>query len=843
MRRRRLAALALLAAAPAFSYYHFVHFVDGRRLVERFDLGALTDGVVSFYVSSERPNLIEGDSYEGLLSQVRQALAVWDGAPGSALGVRFGGVTEGPLPGNAPAAEIVFAELPPGVLGLGGPTELGDPRADFIPIQRAQVVLSRDLAAEGRRNATFSETFFNTLVHEIGHALGLQHTLSSAAMSTAPTRATTRTRPLAFDDLAGLATLYPREGVSRLLGSIRGRVRLADGRPAPLASVAAVHPGGTIVTALGDPDGSFRLQALLPGEHLLYVTPLPPATQAGLGPANIVAPQGPNAESFAAPPLFETVFYGGSREPAASTPVAVRAGEETSNIDFEVRGRSEPALGTITTFSFPGNGAPGAHPAFLQLSEREDLLLAIATRLAESLPSLSVEALAPAIPVLGVQPYGRDARFVEIRFGPAPFLDRSQLHLLFRLADDLAILPTAAYVTDQPAPIVHWLAPEPALGPRAWRVRGDGFDGSSQVFFDGAPARLVRSDLEAGELVVEAPPAPPGHQAVATVGNSDGQTSGFTLPDGNVTLRYPGGAAPEIEISGGGAAGSDVVVDVRARFLELDEDVGIGVGTSDVAVRRVERLAPDRARAIVSIRSDAAPGTYPVTVTTGLAALVSPGAFEVQAALTLSADAPVLAPDSLVNSASGRPEVAPGTLASLFGERLLAPGAASDAVRVTFDGAPATVLAATPTQINLLVPESLQAGPTELRVFNGQAESQPLPVVLESVAPGLFWAEGADGAVIGSERPLTPGEPFSVLATGLGSSSASFGQASRSSAAVTILIGESRLAVERIEPAGAGLFRIFVQAAETSPGPDGGRVTLLVDGRPSNSLELPTAAP
>ena len=305
--------LALLVVLPSSSlgYYHFLHYPTASppftRVIEKFDLGSLIDGTVYFYVSRDGPQLATNDSYEALVSQVRQALSVWDAVPSSELGVAYGGISEGLSDAAAPSGEILFAELPPGVIGLGGPVTRAEQRDGFMPIVRSQVILSNDLTSEGRPKLSFSEQFFNSLVHEIGHALGLQHSLTGSVMSTDVTRATTRALPLAADDVAGLSVAYPTASFLRFFGSVSGRVVSTTGRPIHLASVVAIGGGGNIVvSSLTDPDGRYQIQGLLPGPYRVYAHPLPPATQTGLGPANVVLPTTDSGETVASGGAFKT---------------------------------------------------------------------------------------------------------------------------------------------------------------------------------------------------------------------------------------------------------------------------------------------------------------------------------------------------------------------------------------------------------------------------------------------------------------------------------------------------------------------------------------------------------
>ena len=105
--------LAGVAAPRIKGYYHFVHYgpnaTADEATIEKFDLTALLDNTVYFYVSNQRPALAANDSYEALVSQVRQALAVWNNVPSSALRVGYGGISGGELRANSPAGEILFA--------------------------------------------------------------------------------------------------------------------------------------------------------------------------------------------------------------------------------------------------------------------------------------------------------------------------------------------------------------------------------------------------------------------------------------------------------------------------------------------------------------------------------------------------------------------------------------------------------------------------------------------------------------------------------------------------------------------------------------------------------------
>jgi uncharacterized protein (TIGR03437 family) len=159
---------------------------------------------------------------------------------------------------------------------------------------------------------------------------------------------------------------------------------------------------------------------------------------------------------------------------------------------------------------------------------------------------------------------------------------------------------------------------------------------------------------------------------------------------------------------------------------------------------------------------------------------------------------------------------------------------------VTFNGQDAVVFAATPRQINLQIPPSVQPGAVELRVFAGDAVSEPMLLELARVSPGIFGVTRRDDSWIAASNPATPGETVAVMTTGLGNvATRSSGSAGALDAPVQVQVGGARLRPEAIEPVAnmPGLFRVRCSLPPTLSGAT--EVSLLVDGRRSNVVALP----
>jgi hypothetical protein len=233
---RVLAAAAAIAflGAPAEAYYHYVYF-NGRStpfspINAHYDLTKLVDNTVVFCVYGAGPtDFYSNDSFGSVLAGIKQAIGSWNAVPNSALHVAFGGLEYAGQNANTPGGDVVFEDLPPGLLGVASPNLPTAPQfsttaagVPFVPISRSTVYLTSNTAI--LPGPSYLEMFFTTAVHEFGHALGLQHTWTGSAMSQDVIRNTSRARPLDADDIAGFLELYGASGWTSNYGSISGTV-------------------------------------------------------------------------------------------------------------------------------------------------------------------------------------------------------------------------------------------------------------------------------------------------------------------------------------------------------------------------------------------------------------------------------------------------------------------------------------------------------------------------------------------------------------------------------------------------------------------------------------------
>lgn len=671
---RRPAAILLFvlaSLAPLPAYYHFLHVrTDGgtRAIPERFDLRALPDGAVPLVVSkSVEPELADGDTWDFVLSQVRLAAEQWSAVPYSALRVRYAGeVTREPAAGT-PHIQVMFEELPPGVVAMAGPVardnRATDANGEFVPITRSVVILSHRL----RERPSYSEAFYMTVVHEMGHALGLQHSFTGSVMSTGVTRATTKAAPLAEDDHAGLAALYPDRHFSTDTGVIRGRV-IADGEGIHFANVTALQPSGVAVSTVSLPDGSYEIRGVPPGGYYLYAQPIVSPSQEGLGPGQIVLPKNENGGSIAPGALFATRFYPDAPDWHSAHSLQVDPGGSLNGLNLQVPRVASRAFSEITTYSFPANFA--VNPAVVNTGSDRPFLVAFGANLTENgqkLDDLTVDSTAAGILNDDVRPYAPAPQFLQVDLTFHPFTASLGLKpLLWSRRGETFVQPSAYRVVGQrPPDITEAFVEAGENGADLIRLRGTQLAPSFTYMFSGirgnpAPAPAP-SDLSE-EVRLRAPFTIDGRPVPAVALGTDGQSSLFlkTTPP-MVPSRVAGLDRFRLDLSSL-PAGSETMVTVQSDGPWFGEaQLGFTFNTPHVVARQWWRRSDNEV--VVNVRAHAAApvGEARLWLRKDLATVDS------QRSLAITpADPNTLSVDSLVlDEATGDAAIYPGAVALL----------------------------------------------------------------------------------------------------------------------------------------------------------------------------------
>ena len=776
MRRRAiaLAVSSLLVAAAASGYYPFVHYTSAvgpfQSVPEKFDVDALPNRTLYYFVSGKGPDkLAPGDSFTSMLSQIRLAAKVWNDVETSALRFEFGGLSAAGVTQTTPGVDVYFGEieLPPGLIALGGPTSrsslITGAGGAFVPITRSILVLGRDLS----QRPSHSSAFFLTAVHELGHTLGLQHTLTSSAMSTEVTRSATRSKPLAADDIAGISSLYPTPAFAKRTGSISGRVTL-DGVGVHLASVVALEPAGAAVSALTDREGYFSISGLTPGQYYLYTQALPPGGQPELGPAEIVLPMLPDGSRVPAGPLFEAVFHPSVNNVLDASIVTVQAGKNTPGYDFAVHARGPLGVYGVTTYSFPGSLA--VKPAFLNVNGPRKFLVAAGKGLIMDnapAPGLDISVVGASANVFqdAIRAYPPAPSYLQIGFGFSPFGGEGPRHLVFSLNGEMYVLPAGMHlVRSQPPSVGGITTGTDAEGRLALVVSGSNLMRTTRIMFDGLPGTMAGYDTATGVLTVIPPQGAAGHRAVVTAVDSDGQDSLFLDGANPPSYTYEASPAPIVAMWPAALpAGSESMVEITGVNTNFtDGRTVVGFGSSDVVVRRVWALSPNRLLANVHVASAARARVLPLSVVTGFQMASRELALDVQPP---AGGVPVVNPVA-VNPNTGQPSVHAGGLAVLSVAQMPA-GIAAAAVSVTLDDFPAPVVAVENGLVTVSVPAGLEIGPAVLRLQANGLAAAPVVMAIDPAPPVIRSIEDLAGEPVSPARPALIGQTLWVTISGI----------------------------------------------------------------------------
>ncbi|HUA84932.1 MAG TPA: matrixin family metalloprotease [Bryobacteraceae bacterium] len=789
MGRRALVMMVALAALAPFSsaYYYYVLLSNAggawTAVPASFDLNpndpyGLAGNTVTYLVSSQGPAaMMPGDTFPAVISQIRAAANVWNSVATSGIQVAFGGTSPMTQTDSVPEIDVVFSDdLPPGLIAqtvvttASNAAALVSGGAASIPIVNSQIQLQSNLGPSGPfPQPSWSDEFFLAVAHEFGHALGLQHTTTSSLMTTNITRAATKAKPLAADDIAGISLLYPANGFAAATGSISGTVTLS-GNGVNLATVVALSTNGTAVSALTNPDGSYRIGGVPPGQYYVYTQPLPPALEGEAYPDNVEPPVDSSGNVYNANNGFMGQFYGGGNDWTQAPQVNVTAGNVASGVNFNVAGSVGPSVYDLVLYSYIGNPAVPVQAPPLQQGSSESLeFYAWSTTTASGYmqltPGLNVSVIGGAAQIvpdsLAALPNGYPYLYNYV--WPGQVTAPTPVALAVTINGDLYVLPAAFTVVESgPVTVASATGSTDNNGNSTVTVSGTNLSGSSQIFFDGAPASLISANGN-GSLTVAAPPAAEGYTASVEALNPDGQTSNQTLGAANpAQFTYGGPGFQAISLSPASVtAGTDAMVRVTGYNTDfLSGEVTAGFGSSNVAVKQVWVVSPTQLMLNISANGSAQTESSNVTLASGLQLETQAAAFQIAAAggtqMTLRTP--------IVNQATQLAGVPSGGVAaintagmpaSLSGWTLTIGG---ETAQFTFNG----------SQILAVVPSGLLVGPQIVQLTSSNGASIPPVAMQVDEAPPLITAvASASGAMLSASLAAEPGQMMLLTVEGL----------------------------------------------------------------------------
>jgi Matrixin len=857
-------ATALAGLSPFASAYYFWTYFAGRSapfapIQQKFDLNpgdpyGLPNNTVTYLINQSGPTvLMPGDSFQAVVNTIRAAANVWNTVPTSAIQVTFGGLSPMTNPQVTPGIDVVFSDdIPPGLLAQTFQSTVNNPGAGvangatFVPIIRPQVQLFSDLTVN--QQSSTSDQFFLTIVHEFGHALGLQHTLTSSVMSTAITSATTKALPLAADDTVGVSLLYPANGFPNGTGSISGTVTLG-GNGVNMASVVALATNGVAISGITNPDGTYLIQGIPPGQYFVYAQPLPAPASGEAYPDNLFPPQDPSGNPFLAFTSFGTQFLGGTTDWTQSSQVNVTAGNVANGVNISVPSRpGGPAVSGMTTYGYPGAGQVPVKAAEIQTAGSLVFTAnGVIVNGDQVAPGLSLSVIGGAAylynPVTSATGTGDENSvspvplpgsnfYLWIGVAPYPGVNvRTPVAITATLNNDVYVLPAAFTVVPNPPPAItsvngSTLAESNGTFVTTLNIQGANLGPSTEILFDSVPAISTTPNAD-GSLTVVAPPGSAGIQAAVEALNTDSQTSWQTLAGAPPMFTYGGLANPAVTLNPSSvAAGTSALVQVTGFNTNfVTGQMAVGFGSSDISVEHVWVVSPTQLFVNVIVSPNAAAQTTTVSVASGLAL-----AMNAQFAVTPAVAGQISMIPPILNQATGLEGVPVGGTAVINTSGL--PSNLGGWV-LTIGNQQTSYTVNQNNQILAVVPGGALTGPAIVALIPpGGGNIPPVAMQIDIPPPVITFATDA-GAAVTASNLADPGDTVTLSISGLANQS---GMLPAPSAVIINVAGISTMALAVTQ---TGASTSLAQFAVPANAPGGAQpVTVQVGTRVSAAFTL-----
>jgi uncharacterized protein (TIGR03437 family) len=617
------------------------------------------------------------------------------------------------------------------------------------------------------------------------------------------------------------------------MGSVTGVVSL-NGQGVNMAGVTALSTKGVAVSSITNPDGTYRIDGIPPGQYYVYVHPLPPAQQGESYPDNIVPPQDTLGNSFNANTGFGGQFLGGTTDWTQAPQVSVIAGASSDGVNFNVQRRTGPAVYDLVLYGFLGANQAAVQAPPLQSGSRKELAFYASSTLnssgyLQSAPGLSVSAIGGSAQVEGgsVIPYTGNAPYLLMTVDTGPSVSSATpVALAVAVNNDLYVLPHAFAVVPSGLPAITGVTGSTdAQGNATVTITGTNLGQGTRILFDGAVGNTTGVNAD-GSLTVTAPPASAGYHAAVEALTPDGQTSSLTLgstpPPG---FTYGGPGFQSVRVSPATViAGTDTMIDIFGNNTNfVSGQTVVGFGSSDVTVKNVWVVSATWVRLNVSINAAGPATSTTVSVASGLQLTTVSAAFQITPAVPgqITMRTPILNHATHLGGipVGGIAEIhADGLPSSLTGWSLTI---ANQPVPVTLDPSGA---------ILAMVPFGLVPGPAQVQLNSpGGANIPPVLLQVDPPAPTISSAVNGFGAQIDASHPVQAGSTITVMLGGLldplgnlptiSSVAVNFGGGDQSPLSITST-GASpsiQVAIPQNTPSGAVQFTVRVDTRISSP--------------------------